>query len=653
MRFFMLFVGVILVLASFTIGNAIGSWSGTPILAEPATVRTNNRGDLEQNPRAAAAPAAIVVEAKVLPVQANGAQASAYTSGVENVVVTVNVDDVGQAEARSAEDGNVEVAANVATAGDAQAKVRLPDNREAVANVVGAGRAAVRTGDAAQSSEAQVSESQPNQTQLDAAESDVVQGAALSSPMLSINEAVVNLRDGPGLTYPVISQATRSQRFTIAAHSPDRMWWRVCCIAGDTAWVHADLANTAGPLDRVAVATDVRPPSLPLAVLAPSLPSVVPTPPLPQAPVTAAVIPTWRFALEMATQHTEANTAVIYAWIHEDGRALDGYFLHVIKDGQAVGTAERSSALPLGTTKPAFPNNPEDKIYNLKMAFTGDSHPGLEPVGLWTVQLVDGGGQAMGPPTTFTLQAGDQTMEMYVRYQKQGAGVAASAVSATSGGCPVNTGRQYTAINMAGADTSHADYAHGDFNLALRGSAPVNVALNLIDLVGDTDPNTPKLQGLFADGRVPAFTSARQIYSWDWGCSADGCRGPLLGRFESTLIGMATTPGEEIRVPTGHQEIFGGGYVASVLYAEPTRVTLNYTRDGTAAAGYTVHVENLCVDPNLVALYLHSNRGGRVQLPALRNHDVLGTAAAGEIQVSIRDKGRYMDPRSRKDWWSR
>jgi hypothetical protein len=68
------------------------------------------------------------------------------------------------------------------------------------------------------------------------------------------------------------------------------------------------------------------------------------------------------------------------------------------------------------------------------------------------------------------------------------------------------------------------------------------------------------------------------------------------------------------------------------------------------ANGYSVHLTNLCVDPNLLALYRSSNSAGRSYLPALRNEEVLGTAA-GSLLVAVRDRGVFLDPRSRKDWW--
>jgi len=88
-----------------------------------------------------------------------------------------------------------------------------------------------------------------------------------------------------------------------------------------------------------------------------------------------------------------------------------------------------------------------------------------------------------------------------------------------------------------------------------------------------------------------------------------------------------------------------------VLYVAPTRVTLKYTADDNVVEGYTLHVENVCVDPALLALYEASEAGGRSRLPALRPGQPFARALGSEIGIAIRDRGSFMDPRSRKDWW--
>ena len=49
----------------------------------------------------------------------------------------------------------------------------------------------------------------------------------------------------------------------------------------------------------------------------------------------------------------------------------------------------------------------------------------------------------------------------------------------------------------------------------------------------------------------------------------------------------------------------GQGYEVIVLHADERRVALRYTREDSAGArGYTVHLDGLCTDPNLLALYV-------------------------------------------------
>ena len=120
---------------------------------------------------------------------------------------------------------------------------------------------------------------------------------------------------------------------------------------------------------------------------------------------------------------------------------------------------------------------------------------------------------------------------------------------------------------------------------------------------------------------------------------------------EVALLTLDTALGEEIGIPHRGAQIYDGGYKALVLYAEETRLTLGYTREDSVANGYVVHIENVCVDPNLLALYRSSNAAGRGSLPALRNEDKLGVAQLGAILVAVRDRGVFWDPRSKLDWW--
>ena len=223
------------------------------------------------------------------------------------------------------------------------------------------------------------------------------------------------------------------------------------------------------------------------------------------------------------------------------------------------------------------------------------------------------------------------------------------AEAAVDGSCPVASGNQYTSVPVVGATASHPDSQHGDLNLALRGYEPMDATLSLVDISGPTDGDAPQLAGVL--GRLPAFGRAYRARDWNWACGGLGCRGETLGHVEVSMMAFQSNPGESISVPTRGAEIYGGGYVALVVYAEVSRLTLVYTREDSVANGYAVHLEDFCVDPNLLALYQSNNAAGRGSLPALRNGEIVGSARTNQVLVGVRDRGAFTDPRSRKDWW--
>jgi hypothetical protein len=220
--------------------------------------------------------------------------------------------------------------------------------------------------------------------------------------------------------------------------------------------------------------------------------------------------------------------------------------------------------------------------------------------------------------------------------------------------CPTGSSATFNVIPFEGPRADHPDYLHGDLNLNLRGYTLTTATLGLVDYSGGSDSGAPQLAGIFEPNRFPGISAVYRVNDWNWACGLHGCPGPPLTNFPVTLAGLVITPGEPIFIPERSANIWND-YKAMVLYAEEQRITFGYTRRDTVANGYAVHLENICVDPNLLALYrAQTDTGGwhvTGHLPALRNNQALGTALSGEIKVVIRDKGAFMDPRSRKDWW--
>jgi hypothetical protein len=213
--------------------------------------------------------------------------------------------------------------------------------------------------------------------------------------------------------------------------------------------------------------------------------------------------------------------------------------------------------------------------------------------------------------------------------------------------CAPIPGESYGVLPIVGRPADRPAAQHGDLNLALRGYNITTAARGLINIGGPTDHQAPQLAGLFRDRRTPVFKNVYRVNNWDWARNARG--GPVT-EFEVTLAGFAVAPGETIHVPDSGYSI-GQGYEVLVLYADTNRITLKYTGEDSVVNGYAVHVEGVCVEPGLLALYGQMNAAGRGRLPALRAGQAFGRARGNEIQAAIRDTGRFMDPRTRKDWW--
>lgn len=208
-----------------------------------------------------------------------------------------------------------------------------------------------------------------------------------------------------------------------------------------------------------------------------------------------------------------------------------------------------------------------------------------------------------------------------------------------------NVPGSFDALSISGEPLSINPDTHPNLNLSVCGYARVDAPLRLVELGPVHDPHAPQLPGLFGDWRTPVFTNTYHRYRWD---EDENCLPEYHSRWEATVLGMGVQRGETIYTPDSGHDI--GGYEYLVLYAGETDLTLHIGREDEFF-GYVIHIDGVCTDPDLLALYRRLHSAGRHSLPALRGHQAFGVAAAEEIQVAIRDTGSFMDPRSRNDWW--
>jgi hypothetical protein len=207
-------------------------------------------------------------------------------------------------------------------------------------------------------------------------------------------------------------------------------------------------------------------------------------------------------------------------------------------------------------------------------------------------------------------------------------------------------GENYRTLRVLSAPVNRPAATHPDFNLSIRGYAPTQGALKLLDIDGPADSAAPQLATFFSDHRTATFSALFQIYEWNWECN---CRAALIGDPDVTMAGLVANPGETLHVPVSGYSI-GEGMEVLVLYADAERITLKYSREDSVTGGYTFYIEGVAVEASLLALYQQMNGAGRGELPALREGQAFARARENQVKVATRD-GAFFDPRSRKDWW--
>lgn len=214
--------------------------------------------------------------------------------------------------------------------------------------------------------------------------------------------------------------------------------------------------------------------------------------------------------------------------------------------------------------------------------------------------------------------------------------------------CPSSSSESYGSISRSNENpkTVNAE-SDPDVNLHIRGYTATSADKNLVNYGGDTDYSAPQLTGLISGSNNPQITSTYRVYDWNW---SNNTKGGVISKYPVTLIGLNASPGNEIKLPPSQYKI-GDGYEAMVLYAETNSLTLKYTREDNVVKGYTIHLDDICVDPNLLNRYRELNANGRGSLPAIRPGQKIGNAKS-EVKVAVRDTGEFMDPRSEKDWWA-
>jgi len=115
---------------------------------------------------------------------------------------------------------------------------------------------------------------------------------SVPTPFAIVQAEVLNVRAGPGTSYPVVGRLTDGESVNIIGQSVDGAWWQVCCVDQKQGWVSGALVEAQGRLGDVPVITDVPPPP-PTPTPRPPTPT-----PVPQASVDFRVVSTRMLSIQ-------------------------------------------------------------------------------------------------------------------------------------------------------------------------------------------------------------------------------------------------------------------------------------------------------------------------------------------------------------------
>jgi hypothetical protein len=356
----------------------------------------------------------VVVQASVESGQQGRVRAVA--TGPQSAQVAANVNGAGNAAARISADQGVEVQAHSDGTGAVEAEAAGPGSSRARAFVDGAGAQALQPSGQPGTLPSTLPSTLPGTLPAISPSPLLNSGGAVGSSVtrVAVSGSLVNVREGPGQGYPIITQVSSGQQLQVLGRSTDGNWWQVCCVNNAVGWLASQYATPVDPVGGLPLAIP-QAPVMPAPVIN-LVPTLTPTPPPPTlAPAPAVPTPTLEFAVIRQEQFAEQTMARLYAFVEDITlySGAGGYRMRVRKDGVDLPNSEVSFAgIPLLTWP--WTHDDRQRPYNLKLEFRD-----IVSAGNWQITPLDSLGREVGPTVAFQLAPNDPKQEMYVRFQRR------------------------------------------------------------------------------------------------------------------------------------------------------------------------------------------------------------------------------------------
>lgn len=229
-----------------------------------------------------------------------------------------------------------------------------------------------------------------------------------------------------------------------------------------------------------------------------------------------------------------------------------------------------------------------------------------------------------------------------------------------AGTCPTTSTQTYTTIRQNPNSPQRLKFniaTSPETNVALRGYFEVQESTSLVSRNGDMsglDPNMPPQISTLFTNHYPKIAKTYRINNWNYEANKPIPGESATPAWKVHIIGMQATPGEPL-VGLKAGRTVDGSHVFLVMYAEKNFIMLVHSNEDTwdeyGPSGYPFYFMEICVDPNLLALYQKTNAEGRNELPGVAMGQVFGYAKTNEVKMTLRDTMSFMDPRYKEDWW--
>jgi len=179
---------------------------------------------------------------------------------------------------------------------------------------------------------------------------------APAAPRATLRSGQLNLRAGPGTTFPVISQIPADQPLTVTGRNGDGTWLQICCIDGRSGWAIASRLQYDQPLPDLPLVQATQGPSPAAGAYVVATPAPIARPAATVAPSGQGMVCVTGRLLDVRGGQPLANWGVILTPIGMDPaegapseRRTDGEGRYLF-DGLPAGQYTISEILPAGWT---------------------------------------------------------------------------------------------------------------------------------------------------------------------------------------------------------------------------------------------------------------------------------------------------------------